>query len=44
MLKLKLYRSIVMGLAQNPKRLWRRYLVDDPAILQLLWREVRNRR
>jgi Glycosyl transferase WecG/TagA/CpsF family len=23
-------------LAQNPRRLWRRYLVDDPAILWLL--------
>ena len=31
-------------LAQNPKRLWRRYLVDDPAILRLLWREARSRR
>src|SRR3954471_18688742 len=31
-------------LAQNPKRLWRRYLVDDPAILRLLWREARGRR
>ncbi len=27
-------------LAQNPRRLWRRYLVDDPAILRLLWREA----
>jgi exopolysaccharide biosynthesis WecB/TagA/CpsF family protein len=26
-------------LAQDPKRLARRYLVDDPAILGLLWRE-----
>jgi N-acetylglucosaminyldiphosphoundecaprenol N-acetyl-beta-D-mannosaminyltransferase len=31
-------------LAQNPKRLWRRYLVDDPEILRLLWREARSRR
>jgi N-acetylglucosaminyldiphosphoundecaprenol N-acetyl-beta-D-mannosaminyltransferase len=31
-------------LSQNPKRLWRRYLVDDPAILWLLWREARGRR
>ena len=31
-------------LAQHPKRLWRRYLVDDPAILRLLWREARSRR
>ena len=31
-------------LAQNPQRLWRRYLVDDPAILRLLWREARSRR
>jgi N-acetylglucosaminyldiphosphoundecaprenol N-acetyl-beta-D-mannosaminyltransferase len=31
-------------LAQNPRRLWRRYLVDDPAILRLLWREARGRR
>jgi N-acetylglucosaminyldiphosphoundecaprenol N-acetyl-beta-D-mannosaminyltransferase len=31
-------------LAQNPQRLWRRYLVDDPAILRLLWREARGRR
>src|SRR3954469_1592868 len=30
-------------LAQNPKRLWRRYLVDDPAILRLLWRGGRGR-
>ena len=28
-------------LAQNPQRLWRRYLMDDPAILRLLWREAR---
>lgn len=31
-------------LAQNPQRLWRRYLVDDPAILRLLWREARGLR
>jgi N-acetylglucosaminyldiphosphoundecaprenol N-acetyl-beta-D-mannosaminyltransferase len=31
-------------LTQNPQRLWRRYLVDDPAILRLLWREARGRR
>ena len=31
-------------LTQNPQRLWRRYLVDDPAILRLLWREARSRR
>jgi N-acetylglucosaminyldiphosphoundecaprenol N-acetyl-beta-D-mannosaminyltransferase len=31
-------------LSQNPKRLWRRYLVDDLAILWLLWREARGRR
>jgi exopolysaccharide biosynthesis WecB/TagA/CpsF family protein len=31
-------------LAQNPQRLWRRYLVDDPAILRLLWRQARSRR
>jgi len=31
-------------LAQNPRRLWRRYLVDNPAILGLLWREALQRR
>jgi N-acetylglucosaminyldiphosphoundecaprenol N-acetyl-beta-D-mannosaminyltransferase len=31
-------------LAQDPRRLARRYLVDDPAILGLLWREARQRR
>jgi N-acetylglucosaminyldiphosphoundecaprenol N-acetyl-beta-D-mannosaminyltransferase len=31
-------------LAQNPRRLWRRYLVDDLAIVRLLWCEVRDRR
>jgi N-acetylglucosaminyldiphosphoundecaprenol N-acetyl-beta-D-mannosaminyltransferase len=30
-------------LAQNPRRLWRRYLLDNPAILRLLWREARAR-
>lgn len=29
-------------LARDPKRLARRYLVDDPAILALLWRERRR--
>src|SRR3954462_6025362 len=29
-------------LAQNPRRLWRRYLVDDLVVLQLLWREARG--
>jgi exopolysaccharide biosynthesis WecB/TagA/CpsF family protein len=29
-------------LTQNPRRLWRRYLVDDPAILRLIWREARG--
>jgi N-acetylglucosaminyldiphosphoundecaprenol N-acetyl-beta-D-mannosaminyltransferase len=29
-------------LALNPRRLWRRYLVDDLAVLQLLWREARG--
>jgi N-acetylglucosaminyldiphosphoundecaprenol N-acetyl-beta-D-mannosaminyltransferase len=30
-------------LAQDPRRLARRYLVDDPAILRLVWRESRSR-
>ncbi len=30
-------------LAQDPRRLGRRYLVDDPAILRLLWQEARRR-
>jgi N-acetylglucosaminyldiphosphoundecaprenol N-acetyl-beta-D-mannosaminyltransferase len=30
-------------LVQNPRRLWRRYLVDDLAIFGLLWREARGR-
>jgi N-acetylglucosaminyldiphosphoundecaprenol N-acetyl-beta-D-mannosaminyltransferase len=33
----------VWRLAQNPRRLWRRYLVKNPAILGLLWREARGR-
>jgi N-acetylglucosaminyldiphosphoundecaprenol N-acetyl-beta-D-mannosaminyltransferase len=31
-------------LAREPRRLWRRYLVDDPRFLRVLWREVRRRR
>lgn len=31
-------------MAQDPKRLARRYLVDDPAILALLWKERQARR
>lgn len=31
-------------LAADPRRLARRYLVDDPAILALLWREARRQR
>ena len=31
-------------LAQDPRRLARRYLVDSPAIIPLLWREARQRR
>ena len=31
-------------LAQNPRRLWRRYLINNPTIFALLWREVRARR
>jgi exopolysaccharide biosynthesis WecB/TagA/CpsF family protein len=30
-------------LAADPRRLARRYLVDDPAVLWLLWREARRR-
>lgn len=30
-------------LAGDPQRLARRYLVDDPAVLRLLWREARRR-
>lgn len=31
-------------LAQDPRRLARRYLVEDPAILRLLWQEAQRRR
>jgi exopolysaccharide biosynthesis WecB/TagA/CpsF family protein len=31
-------------LAQDPRRLARRYLVDDPAVLRLLWQEARAAR
>ena len=31
-------------LARNPQRLWRRYLVDGPAIFPLVWRWRRGRR
>ena len=31
-------------LAREPRRLWRRYLVDDPRFLLVLWRELRRRR
>jgi N-acetylglucosaminyldiphosphoundecaprenol N-acetyl-beta-D-mannosaminyltransferase len=31
-------------LAQEPRRLWRRYLVDDMAFFRLVWREWRTRR
>jgi len=31
-------------LASNPRRLWRRYLVDDRKFLGLLWREWRGQR
>ena len=31
-------------LARNPQRLWRRYLVDGPAIFPLVWRWRRDRR
>jgi exopolysaccharide biosynthesis WecB/TagA/CpsF family protein len=30
-------------LAQNPGRMWRRYLVHCPAVLRLLWRERKNK-
>lgn len=30
-------------LASNPRRFWRRYLVDDPRFLLLCWREWRRR-
>ena len=31
-------------LAREPRRLWRRYLVQDPAFAAILWRELRARR
>jgi N-acetylglucosaminyldiphosphoundecaprenol N-acetyl-beta-D-mannosaminyltransferase len=31
-------------LAREPRRLWRRYLVDDPRFAAVLWRELRSRR
>jgi len=31
-------------LSQEPRRLWRRYLVDDLSFFVLLWRELRKRR
>jgi N-acetylglucosaminyldiphosphoundecaprenol N-acetyl-beta-D-mannosaminyltransferase len=31
-------------LAQEPRRMWRRYLVEDMAFFGLLWREWRTRR
>jgi len=31
-------------LSTEPKRLWRRYLVNDPRFLAILWREWRRRR
>lgn len=31
-------------LASNPRRLWRRYLVDDPRFLVLCWRQWRSQR
>jgi N-acetylglucosaminyldiphosphoundecaprenol N-acetyl-beta-D-mannosaminyltransferase len=31
-------------LASEPRRLWRRYLVDDPAFLGIVWRSWRRRR
>jgi N-acetylglucosaminyldiphosphoundecaprenol N-acetyl-beta-D-mannosaminyltransferase len=31
-------------LAQEPRRLWRRYLVEDMAFFRLVWREWRARR
>ncbi|AKQ54979.1 WecB/TagA/CpsF family glycosyltransferase [Bordetella hinzii] len=31
-------------LASNPRRLWRRYLVDDPRFAVLCWRQWRKRR
>ena len=34
----------VWRLGMNPRRMWRRYLVDDVAVLRLLWREALARR
>jgi N-acetylglucosaminyldiphosphoundecaprenol N-acetyl-beta-D-mannosaminyltransferase len=31
-------------LAREPRRLWRRYLVQDPAFAVILWRDLRARR
>jgi N-acetylglucosaminyldiphosphoundecaprenol N-acetyl-beta-D-mannosaminyltransferase len=31
-------------LSQEPRRLWRRYLVDDLVFFKLLWREYAKRR
>jgi N-acetylglucosaminyldiphosphoundecaprenol N-acetyl-beta-D-mannosaminyltransferase len=31
-------------LGREPRRLWRRYLVDDPRFARILWRELRSRR
>jgi N-acetylglucosaminyldiphosphoundecaprenol N-acetyl-beta-D-mannosaminyltransferase len=31
-------------LAQEPRRLWRRYLVEDPRFAAILWRELRRAR
>jgi N-acetylglucosaminyldiphosphoundecaprenol N-acetyl-beta-D-mannosaminyltransferase len=31
-------------LAREPRRLWRRYLLEDPRFLAVLWRELRERR
>lgn len=31
-------------LLSNPGRLWRRYLVDDPAFVKLVWREWKTRK
>jgi N-acetylglucosaminyldiphosphoundecaprenol N-acetyl-beta-D-mannosaminyltransferase len=31
-------------LAQEPRRLWRRYLIEDMAFFRLVWREWRSRR
>ena len=30
-------------LVQEPRRMWRRYLMEDPAFFRLLWREWRAR-